>query len=116
MHSKKERTNKNYEKGQSPYQDWLSQHNGFDALETDNFSEGASPWAPGTVSEKTEEQFKALKKIAPKLKGQQKEIIKMVLSGQTSQTAIGVMLGISQQRVGRILRQIRKIIEEEMDV
>ncbi len=98
----------------SPYWNWVEQNGGYDPISLDSLTDLELPWASPAQNEVVHEQWEAFKAIYPFLTGKQKEVVKILLSGQTDQTAIGAMLGISRQAVKKVLNSIQKKIVAEM--
>jgi hypothetical protein len=104
-------TRKDYSKGeQSPYWDWRSEMGNYDPIDLDNLTDTDAPWRYVAPSETVEGQWEGLKLVYPTLKGRQKQVVDLLLKGNTNQTLIAIQLGLKQYDVNKILKVIAKKI------
>ncbi len=98
----------------SPYNEWVEDNGGYDPISLDALTDKDLPWVNTAPSEETQGQWEAFKAVYPMLTDKQKDVVRILLSGQIDQTAIGAMLGITRQAVKKVLVSIQKKIVSEM--
>lgn len=104
-------TDKDYSRGeQSPYRDWKAQAGGYDPIEPETIGEEGNPWAFIPMSVGVEDRWEALKIVYPKLRGRQKEVVDLLLDGETNQTLMAVQLGIDRRALYKVLQVLAKKI------
>lgn len=100
-----------YSKGEkSPYRDWYNGNGNYDPIDPDGVQEGSQPWDIKDMSDKVEEQWEVLEELYPSFKGRQKEVVDLLMEGQTNQSIIALQLGMATSSVSKTLKAIRKKI------
>lgn len=104
-------TKVDYSRGeQSPYRDWHNENGNYDPIDPDGIQEGSQPWDIKDMSDKVEEQWEVLEELYPTFKGRQKEVVDLLMEGQTNQSIIALQLGMATSSVSKTLKAIRKKI------
>lgn len=95
------------------YSDWVGTDNPHDekvkdTLDGDSFGECQTPWVQRPVTDVEYDQIDALYDLHARLKGRQKQILKLLLEGETNQSTIAKVLNMKQSNVNKAVQEIRK--------
>jgi len=105
------RSDIDYSNGErSPYADWTRGLGGFDPIDPDNLQAEHQPWARVEMSDAQQDSWDALLMLRPSLVGRQREIVDLLMEGETSQTEIAAKLGMKQPNIRVELTKIGKMI------
>lgn len=95
---------------ESPYQTWVGDNNGYDPLSSESITDSERPWGISPHDNSVEEQWEALLELVPVLPRLQRSVIDVLFTGETNQTKIAEILGITQPAVKTALRGVAKKI------
>lgn len=87
-------------------------YNPYDKLSGENFGDGQMPWSQPPISDVEYDKIDALYSLYDKLKGRQKQILKLMLEGETNQINIAKALNMKQSNVNVEIKKIRKKAEK----
>ncbi len=91
------------------YQDWINEYGKVNTPPEHEW-DGCQPWSKVPLSALEEDYIEALENLMPKLKGRQKQIVKLLREGVLNQAEIARRLGIARENVVVHLRRIAKKI------
>lgn len=84
----------------------------FDKLSGENLGDGQMPWSQRPISDVEYDKVDALYSLYDSLKGRQKQILKLMLEGETNQISIAKALNMKQSNVNVEIKKIRKKAEK----
>lgn len=104
------RNKNNIRKTADTYQDYLSKREGFDPFSLENISDIESPYHVKPLPPVLEDLYETLENMYAngRFKGRQKQIIKLLLEGETNQTTIAKRLNMKQSNVSVEIQKVRE--------
>lgn len=80
----------------------------FDELSGDNFGDGQTPWSSSPLSDAQYDKIDSLYDLYDELEGRDKQVLKLLLQGETNEYIIAKVLSMKQPNVHRSIANIRK--------
>lgn len=110
------RNKNNIRKQGKSYKTWLEEHEGYDALSSEGLGDTASPYYIKPLPPLLEDVYEKLETLyySDYFKGRQKQILKLLLEGETNQTIIAKVLRMKQCNVSVELQKIREKLSEKI--
>lgn len=104
------RNKNNVRRTADTYQEYVSKREGFDPLSLENISDVESPYYVKPLPSSLEDAYETLENmyVDGRFKGRQKQIIKLLLEGETNQTVIAKRLSMRQSNVSVEIQKIRE--------
>lgn len=104
------RNKNNVRKQAGNYLTWLEKRGGYDSSSLETLGDPASPYYVNPLSPGLDDMYEKLEHwyYTGILKGRQKQIIKLLLEGETNQTTIAKRLNMRQSNVSIELQKIRE--------
>lgn len=104
------RNKNNIRKNADNYSSWLDKHEGYDMVSAEGWGDVVSPFYVRPLSSALEDVYERLENLyfGDKLKGRQKQIVSLLLEGETNQMTIAKRLNMKQSNVSVELQKIRE--------
>lgn len=110
------RNKNNVRKNADDYKKWLGKHEGYDPASLEGVADVLSPFGTIPMAPLLEDKYEALENLyhGGKLKGRQKQIVKLLFEGILEQVDIAKRLSMRPEHVTHELRKIMKKIEDNI--
>lgn len=110
------RNKNNIRKQKGGYSSWLEKRGGYDSSSLETLGDAASPYNINPLPPMLDDIHEKLESLyyGGILKGRQKQIIKLLLEGETNQTIIAKRLNMKQSNVSIELQKIREKLTENI--
>lgn len=110
------RNKNNIRKNAKTYQEWLDTHDGFDIASNETLGDDKSPYYARPLPPILSDTYERVEELyySDYFKGRQKQILKLLLEGETNQTIIAKRLSMKQSNVSTELQKIREKISKKI--